>query len=106
MRYAGFLISFAGFLFVNALLLNAPVVLVLWLARRRITPRPARVLLASGFAAATFYMLYRIEWFDVWRHGMPSLTYLASGYLPWVALAGAAGWAIAARVTSQIETAR
>jgi len=56
MRYAGFLISFSGFLFVNALLLNAPVALVLWLARRRIAPRTARAVLACGFAAATFYM--------------------------------------------------
>ena len=106
MRYAGFLISFAGFLFVNALLLNAPFVFVLWLGRHRITPRPARALLACGFAAATFYMLYRIEWFDVWRHGVPSLTYLAGGYLPWVALAGVAGWVIAARVMSHQENAR
>jgi hypothetical protein len=99
MRYAGFLISFAGFLFLNALLLNAPVALVLWLARRRIALRTAQTVLACGFAAATFYMLYRMEWFDVWRHGMPSLASLAAGYLPWVAAAGAAGWAIAGRIT-------
>jgi len=106
MRYAGFLISFSGFLFVNALLLNAPVALVLWLARRRIAPRTARAVLACGFAAATFYMLYRIEWFDVWRHGVPSLTYVARAYLPWVAASGLAGWAIARRFMSFVRPAR
>lgn len=106
MRYAGFLLSFAGFLFINALLLNAPVALVLWFMRHRIAPRTVRAVLASGFAAATFYMLYCIEWFDVWRHGLPSLTYLAGGYLPWVAAAGAAGWGIAGRFMSVAHRTR
>ena len=35
--------------------------------------------------------LWAVEWFDVWRHGIPSLSYLLELYLPWLVAVGAVG---------------
>ena len=54
-------------------------------ARRRLAPSVVRGLLAEGFAAAAIYMIWRIEWFDVWRHGVPPVGYMLTAFGPYSA---------------------
>jgi hypothetical protein len=90
----GFLGLFT-FLVVVALTLNLPLLLLLVLGLRRRLPRQVcAALVGVGFAAAAGYMLWRIEWFDVWRHGMPPIGYLISLYVPYLSVIGAIGYTI------------
>jgi uncharacterized membrane protein len=78
------------FLVAVALTWNAPLLAAMWLFRAR--PMISSAVVATGFAVATAYMLWKMEWFDVWRHGIPSASYLLGGYLPYIAGIGAIGW--------------
>ena len=40
---------------------------------------------------------WKIEWFDLWRHEVPSASYLLLDYVPPLTIIGACGWWIAAR---------
>ena len=81
------------YLLAMSLFYNAPLIIVLWVARNRISPSMIRWLTAIGFASATGYTLWRLEWFDVWRHGMPAARYLTF-YIPYLIGAVAIGWLI------------
>ena len=94
MLLIGFLTLYT-FLLATALLFNAPLVLIVLAVRRRIAPAP-RGLLAAGFAAAAIYMIWRMEWFDVWRHGIPSAGYMLTAFGPYSAAVAATGWALGA----------
>ena len=82
-----------GFLFVTATAYSAPMILLVVLARKRIGRRIGCALIATSFATSTGYMLWRMEWFDVWRHGVPSLDYLAV-YAIYIGVMAGAGWCI------------
>lgn len=79
-------------LFVAALVLNAPLILVLLLLRNRLDRRYVRVLIAAGFAAASAYFIWRMEWFDMWRHGVPPIGYILRAFVPYTAALAMAGW--------------
>ena len=83
---------FAFGLLVPTILLNAPLLAGLLAMRHRIQPRLASWLVASGFVAAGAWRMRQMEWYDSWRYGMPSLTYLATGYLPYLLALGFTGW--------------
>ena len=91
MAVVAFYASYLLFLIVWATLLSAPVIVALVLLRARTTERLARGVLAASFAVGVFYVLYRVEWFDVWRHGVPSGSYLL-GYAPYLLVGAAVGW--------------
>ncbi len=81
-----------GGLAASAFIFNAPLLIAVRLARRRLHPMVPRVTLSLGFALATAYRLWEMEWFDVWRHGAPALGYVLRAYVPWVVALGVAGW--------------
>jgi hypothetical protein len=53
-----------------------------------------RMVLAMVFALLTSYALYRMEWFDAWRHGWPDPRNL-SVYAAYAAIAAGLGWGLA-----------
>lgn len=87
-----FLLSSIVFLLLWTVLLSLPLIAVLALLRRRVPHTAASALLALSFAGAMFYTLYRAEWFDVWRHGAPSIRYVLAGYGPYLVVAAGVGW--------------
>ena len=87
------------YLLALSLLYNAPLIVVLWIARNRIAPSIARGLAALGFASATAYTLWRLEWFDVWRHGVPPLSYLVTTFVPYLGIFAVLGWLTADRLS-------
>jgi hypothetical protein len=93
MRWLAFL-EMHVFLLAAGVFYSAPVLLGLLLVRNRVQRHMARALLAGGCAAGTAYMIWRMEWFDVWRHGFPSLSYLMTAFAPYMILSGAVGWAL------------
>ena len=99
MAVVAFFASYIVFLLGWGLLLNLPLIAVLAFLRRKLPPRVPRVLLALGWAAGTFYALYRVEWFDVWRHGVPPFGFMLKSYGPYVLLAGLVGWATGSLLT-------
>jgi hypothetical protein len=90
---------FLGF----ALFYNVPLILVVWLARERLGTTVARLLIAIGFGIAVGYKLWQVEWFDVWRHGTPPASYLATVYVPYVLGGVFAGWVFASLITPPPE---
>ena len=87
------------YLLVVALVFNTPLVILCLLGRRWLAPLVVRMLIAIGFAAASGYVIWRMEWFDVWRHGMPSAAYLLTAYAPYVAVYAGIGWFIGSRIS-------
>ena len=86
------------YLLATSFFYNVPLIVLLGIARNRIDRRVIRALVACGFAVATMFTLWRLEWFDVWRQGVPGVTYLLF-YVPYVAGAAAIGWVIRIIVT-------
>jgi hypothetical protein len=82
----------AGLLTVYAAVINTPLLLAARLTRRRLPPIASKLALAVGFSAATTYILWAMERFDVWRWGTPSIRYILQSYLPWIASLGLVGW--------------
>jgi hypothetical protein len=105
MPVIGGLLTLYTFLVATALLFNAPLVLIVLAVRRRIAPGVARGLLAAGFAAAAIYMIWRMEWFDVWRHGIPSVGYMLTAFGPYTAAVAATGWALGALIVPRARVA-
>jgi hypothetical protein len=94
------------YLLVVALVFNTPLVILCLLGRRWLNPTLIRVLIATGFAATTGYVIWRMEWFDMWRHGMPRASYLLGAYVPYVAVYGGIGWFIGSRVAPECGWSR
>ena len=82
-----------------AIVLNAPLLVLLIFARRRMNPITTRVLVALGFSAASAYFIWRMEWFDVYRHGMPSVTYMLTSIVPYTLIVGLTGWLLGMCIT-------
>jgi len=103
----GFLIDslvvggFGGFLLATALAFNAPLLIAARLARKRLHPLVPKLTLATGFALVAAYMLWKMEWFDVWRHGVPSLTFMLKGYAPWIGALAVVGWFVGGLVVRE-----
>lgn len=81
-----------GFLLVTALVFNAPLLVAARLARRRLRPIVPKLVVGLGFAIACGYWHWEMEWFDVWRHGVPPATYIILNYLPYIVVFAAVGW--------------
>src|SRR5688500_16509990 len=79
-------------LLLPTVLLNIPFLAVVFAARRRLQPRVVSMMVAGGYVAAGAWMLRKLEWYDVWRHGMPSVSYLVTGYVPYLLALGFIGW--------------
>lgn len=74
--------------------------LILWFARRRVTRHLAGVMTAFAFAIAAAVVMYQIEWFDMFRLGMPPVRYLVR-WVPWIAPYAALGWFIGHRLVRE-----
>ena len=70
-------------MYVAGVVMNVPLLTAVRLARHRIPLRAARWAAAIGFAAWGEWILYKMEWFDVWRHGVPGLSYWLFTLVPW-----------------------
>src|SRR3990170_6139153 len=78
----GFLLQIpaAGLIFYGPLLLvglvvNLPMFVLLRLARSHVSVGVARCAGAAGLAMWAEWFFFRMEWFDVWRHGIPDARY-------------------------------
>lgn len=98
MRLLGGMIVFFGIFLVPTILLNAPLLGVVLIVRRRLNPSVICWLLACGFVAAGAWWIWKAEWFDVWRHGAPFISYMLTAYVPSLLLLGCAGWMIGRRI--------
>lgn len=105
MRYVLVFVELLTFLLAVAFVLSAPLLLVILALRKWLHPAVARSLLASSFAAAVAFQIWRMEWFDVWRHGFPGVSYLLTTFAPYMLAFGCVGWWIGGLV-SRRGTAR
>ena len=94
MRVIGGLVIFFILALVPTILLNVPLLSVVFIARRRLDARLTSALLACGFVTASAWMIWQMEWFDVWRHGVPSTMYMLTAYVPSLAVSGLTGWLV------------
>jgi hypothetical protein len=83
---------------VMPILLNTSLIAALFVLRRRLNTRLSSSAIAIGFVVAGAYWLWRLEWYDVWRHGIPSARYLLTGYVPYLCGLGIVGWLSGRRV--------
>ena len=72
--------------------------LMVRLVRHRTMPRVSRVILAAALAVTAGWLNWRIEWFDVWRFGVPSSAYLKKSFVPGLIASALAGWYLGALV--------
>ena len=49
------------------------------------TPTAAKLLAAVAFTVGPAYVMWWMEWFDVWRNGISSLSYIVTAYMPYLA---------------------
>ncbi len=89
---------FTTLLFAASLVATSPAWAALALGRRRLGMRGCAVIGALLFAAWGEWWTCRMEWFDVWRHGVPDWRYALTVLLP-VALAwGTGGWVLGSAI--------
>jgi hypothetical protein len=82
-----------------AIVLNSPLLVLLVVARHRMNPLTTRALVAIGFAVASAYFIWRMEWFDVYRHGIPSPFYMLTSIVPYTLIVGLTGWLLGMCIT-------
>lgn len=82
----------------GALVVNAALIAALLFVRTRLDPRSSGLMLAAGFFAASVYVLWRMEWFDVWRHGIPPANYVLKSMGPYATPVALAGWLLGVRI--------
>src|SRR5688572_11273845 len=92
-------------LLVPTVLLNIPLLAVAFAARRRLQPRVISVMVSGGFVAVGGWCIRKLEWYDVWRHGMPAGSYLLTGYLSYLRALGCIGWLVG-RLISGVSQGR
>jgi hypothetical protein len=61
-----------------------------------------RAVTATIFGAATCYCIWRVEWFDTFRWGLPGLR-LQFVYLCYVVVFATVGWFLAAAFTPRLR---
>ena len=93
-----------GFLLFWSAILSLPVILVLVVGRRKVNVTAGCTALAISFACASAYMLWRLEWFDVWRHGILPVSRIVI-YGCYAAAYGVIGWYLAKAIVGQRTTA-
>lgn len=86
--------DFLLYMVATAFLYSTPLIVLLLLIRRRVHGHVVSAFLALAFASATAFSLWRIEWFDVWRHGMPPVKYMLLAYGPYLAAFAFIGWTV------------
>jgi hypothetical protein len=96
----GIAVFFSLGLLLPIVLLNVPLLAVVFAVRGRLQPRVISLMVAGGFVAAGAWRMYQMEWYDVWRHGMPSASYLLTGYLPYLLALGFIGWLVGRLISS------
>jgi len=79
-------------------LFNLPLVAALLLVRKRIGPMTSAVVLTATFAAMASYIIWTVEWTDVYRHGMPSFGYFFRTMIVYTAAMAAIGWLAGRRI--------
>ena len=86
------------FLAISALPVGVAALALIWIARGRISTTAAKLLAAFAFTVGPAYAMWRMEWFDVWRHGVPPLSYLVTAYPPYLVWFAVLGWFAASRM--------
>lgn len=79
--------------------LSAPLILIMFALRKRLPSAILRLLLASGFAIAAIYRMWRMWWFDIVRDGGPPLNYIVTTIVPFAAVFAIVGWLLAWYIT-------
>lgn len=92
------LLSLPTFLAVAGLPVGVAALALIWQLRGRLSPTGAKLLAAVAFTVGPAYVMWRMEWFDVWRHGIPSPSYIVTAYMPYLACFVAIGWAAGGRM--------
>jgi hypothetical protein len=92
MRWIPALLTLFTVLLVNAIMWSAPLIVLGLLVRRRVGRRYIQAVLALAFAASTAYFIWRMEWFDMWRHGVPPIGYIVTAFGPYTTAVALVGW--------------
>ena len=71
------------------------IAVVLWL-RRRIARPTGAIIVGLSFAVVAAVLFWRIEWFDIYRHGVPRLGYIVGSMGPVVLMLGLIGGGVGA----------
>jgi hypothetical protein len=87
-------------LFLTGLAVNLPLLTTLRLTRNHIPVWAARSLTAAGLMVWAEWALFQMEWFDVWRHGVPGPAYWLTTLVPWAAAFASAGMVLGGAVVT------
>ena len=93
-------LAMAMYLLLHALLNSAPLLLFVWFMRHRFSPVRSGAVIGVGLGTAAAIALYRMERFDVFRHGIPAARIML-GYGAWVLPYVVLGWFIGYRMATQ-----
>ena len=93
------------YVLVTSTIVTLPIVVVVVIGERWIGRTVGCAMIALAYAAAAGYSLWHIEWFDVWRHGVPPIETLAP-YAGYMVAFGFVGWLIGSGIMTQAARAR
>ena len=79
---------------IRVLVALAAMLTCLLLFRQRLGTRAVATIASAAFACAMAYSVWRVEWFDVYRHGIPSATYLLKSIVAYSVTSAIVGWVV------------
>ena len=75
---------------------SLPILGVVWWLRGRIARGTGAITVGVSFAVVAAILFWRVEWFDIYRHGMPPLGYIVESMGPVVLVLGLIGGCVGA----------
>jgi hypothetical protein len=88
--------DFILYFVVYSTIFSLPTIAVVWWLRGRIARTTGALIVGLSFAAVSAVLFWRVEWFDVYRHGMPPLGYIVESMGPVVLILGLIGGCVGA----------
>jgi hypothetical protein len=88
---------------VSSAVFSLPILGLVWWLRGRISRGTGALMVGLSFAAVSAVLFWRVEWFDIYRHGMPALGYIVESMGPVVLILGLVGACLGAMLVRPVD---
>jgi hypothetical protein len=92
----GGLVDFILYFVVFSTMFSLPTLGIVWWLRGRINRATGALVVGLSYAVVAAILFWRVEWFDIYRHGLPPLGYIVESMGPVVLILGLIGGSVGA----------